>query len=135
MPMRVLAHTHTSLSGSSNWVCVLGVGVLAQVVNDQRSYGEEWGQGWVRLGSSFQRITIISLGRDKPLKKSAKQKFLVMPSSLISPAKLGRVEMSRLPTGLDEVRWGYLGPGFQGRGPTSSSSLRVVWSALGKLCR
>lgn len=109
---------------------------MAQVVNDQRSYGEESGQGWVGLSSSFQGITVISLGCDKPLKKSAKQKFFMMPSFLISPAKLERVETSGFPTGLDEMRWGYLGARPPGKRASLLflSSLRVVWSALGELC-
>lgn len=61
------AHLHTSsLTGSSSCACVSECGLLC-VVHDQRSCGEERGQGWVGLVSSFKRIPMLSLGSDKPL--------------------------------------------------------------------
>lgn len=53
------------------------------------------GQGSVGLDSSFKRIPVIGLGSDQaPYKKSAKQKFLAMPLSFVSSAKLGKGETS-----------------------------------------
>lgn len=84
-------HLHTSfLTGSSSCVCVSECRLVC-VVNDQRSCGEDWGQGWVRLVSSFKRISVISLGSDKPLLKECKAEILgdALVPYLISKAGKG----------------------------------------------
>lgn len=58
-------HLHTSsLTGSSSCVCVLSECCLVCVVNDQRTCGDKWGQGWVGLVSSFKMMSVVSLGSD-----------------------------------------------------------------------